>query len=293
MTGLGVIDPEVLRRRELGAFLRSRRERVAPEQVGMPAAGRRRTPGLRREELAQLAGVGVTWYTWLEQGRSINPSEQVLDAIARTLQLDRHEREHLLALAGHTTDTAPPEIDSIPAGVRALLDRLSPHPACVVGARFDILAYNATYGAMIEDLDTIPVEDRNMLWLAFTHPAWRTALVDWDNAAAHMTATLRASMADHVGEPAWKSLVRRLRAASPDFAGMWDTHDVGAPENRTKVLLSPRFGLLRFDYTNLWFGPRRGARLVIYAPADAATAAALEDIASSRTPLRAVPSQRA
>ena len=130
-----------IRRRELAAFLRSRRERISPEQIGVPPGGRRRTPGLRREEVAQLAGVGVTWYTWLEQGRDINPSELVLESIARTLLLDRHEQEHLFALAGLAARGPSSELATpLPAAVQVLLDQLDPLPAGVLNARYDILA---------------------------------------------------------------------------------------------------------------------------------------------------------
>jgi transcriptional regulator with XRE-family HTH domain len=269
-----------IRRRELAAFVRSRRERISPEQIGLPSGGRRRTPGLRREEVAQLAGVGVTWYTWLEQGRDINPSEQVLESIARTLLVDRHEQEHLFALAGltargHLRDVATP----LPPSVQVVLDQLDPLPAGVLNARYDILAYNRVFGRLIEDLDAMPPDDRNLVWLAFTNPSWRSALVEWDDAARRIVAQLRAAMADHVGEPAWKSLVARLTDASPDFAAMWARHEVRGPENKTKALINRHVGLLRLDYTNLWFGPGLGTRLVTYTPVDEASKERLEKLA--------------
>jgi transcriptional regulator with XRE-family HTH domain len=279
-------EPEAaaaLRRHTLGSFLRSRRERIDPRDVGLPAGGRRRTPGLRREEVAQLAGVGVTWYTWLEQGRDINASEQVLDAVARTLMLDAPEREHLFVLANQ----AGPDLaadggydGSLPATVQTILDELDPVPACAVSARLDILAFNRVYGAVIEDLTTMPREERNLVWLAFTHPVWRAAIVDWEDSVRHTVAQLRAAMADHVAEPAWKSLIRRLKLASPEFASMWARHEVHGPENRTKVLLSPRVGLLRLDLTNLWCGPRMTTRIATYTPADDLSRARLDELAA-------------
>jgi transcriptional regulator with XRE-family HTH domain len=264
-------DPARLRRRELGAFLRSRRERIAPEEVGLVPGGRRRTPGLRREEVAQVAGVGVTWYTWLEQGRDINVSEQVLDAIARALLLDPHEIAHLYALAGVVAPEPSTDPEAASPAVRMVLDQLDPLPACVVNARSDILAHNRVYGRLIDDLDAIPFEDRNTLWLAFTRPEWRDAIVDWEDARVRMVASLRAAMADHVADPAWKALVRRLTDASPEFARLWARHDVCGPENRTKVMRNPIVGDLRVDYTNYWLGARRGTRLVTYTPADDVT----------------------
>src|SRR5579863_5754258 len=148
----------VLRRSELAAFLRSRRERITPEDVGLPGGYRRRTAGLRREEVAQLAGVGVTWYTWLEQGRPIRASVQVLDAVARTLRLDSVERQHLFRLAEIPDAAADGAANQLlPAEVRAVLDQLVPMPANVVTERFDILAWNAAYAVLFPpSADTAP-----------------------------------------------------------------------------------------------------------------------------------------
>jgi hypothetical protein len=267
-----------LRREELAAFLRSRRERIMPEQVGLPPASRRRTPGLRREEVATLAGVGVTWYTWLEQGRDIHASPQVLDAISRTLLLDPHERTHLFTLADAQDGNPARECQSLPPTIQPLLDHLEPFPACVRNARYDVLAYNSVYRHLIEDLDQLPFEDRNMLWLLFTNPAWRVAVIDWNDATRRMVAEFRAAMAEHVGEPAWKCLVSRLSKASSEFAELWERHDVAAPENRTKRFLHPRVGLLHLDYTNLWLGQRLGTRMITYTPADEHTRARLEQL---------------
>jgi transcriptional regulator with XRE-family HTH domain len=269
-------------RKELGAFLRSRREAITPSQVGLPAHGRRRTPGLRREEVAQLAGVGVTWYTWLEQGRDISVSGQVLEAIARTLMLDPSEREHLFTLAGGGEHARQKECQSLSPSVQVILDGLDPFPACVQNARFQILAFNRAYNKLIIDLSAMPFEDRNTLWLCFTNSPWRAAIVDWDDAAGRMVAQFRAAMAEHVAEPAWKELVGRLTAASPEFAEMWQRHEVQGLENRTKHMINPKVGLLRLDYTNLWLGPRMGTRLVTYTPADEQTQARLERLAACR-----------
>jgi transcriptional regulator with XRE-family HTH domain len=263
------------RRQELAAFLRSRRERIRPEQVGLPRSRRRRTPGLRREEVAQLAGVGVTWYTWLEQGREINPSPQVLEAIARTLRFDAHERTHLFTLAGVPAGSPVDDCESLFPTARLILDALEPYPACVLNARWDLLAYNRVYASFFDDIDTMPAEDRNCMWLAFTDPHWRRVIVDWDEAVGRMVGEYRAAMAEHIDDPAWRSLVERLTDASPEFEALWERHDVLRMENRTKRTLHPRLGLLRLDYTNLWLDPRLGARVVAFTPADEETATRL------------------
>ncbi len=267
-----------LRRRELGGFLRSRRERIIPEQVGLPVGGRRRTPGLRREEVAQLAGVGVTWYTWLEQGREINASEQVLDAISRVLLLDTHERTHLFTLAGAPIPSLEAACQGLPSEVPTLLEKLHPYPAAVTNGRFDLLAYNRAYQALIGDLDALPFDQRNSLWLMFTSPSLRRSMLDWDEGVRRLVGQYRANMADHVAEPAWKCLVNRLHEVSPEFARLWRDHDVIAPENLVKRLLHPDLGLLQLRYTNLWLAQRMAVRLVTYTPADEATRLAIARI---------------
>jgi transcriptional regulator with XRE-family HTH domain len=268
-------DPDAVRRRELAAFLRNRRERISPDQLGLPDVGRRRTPGLRREEVAQHAGVGVTWYTWLEQGRDIHVSQQVLDAIARTLMLDPHERGHLFTLAGSPLAHVGPDVMPVSDEVKVLLDKLHPYPACVTNGRYDLLAYNRAYSVLVGDLDAVAFDQRNSLWLAFTSPTVRASMPDWDAAVCRMVGLYRAAMADHVAEPAWKCMVKRLQDASPEFSELWRRHDVAAPENLTKRFRHPQLGALRFGFTNLWLSQRVGVRLVTYTPADEDTAAAL------------------
>ena len=266
------------RRRELADFLRSRRERISPEQVGLPSGGRRRTPGLRREEVALLSGLGVTWYTWLEQGRDIRVSPQVLEAVARTLQLDRHERAHLFTLADLPLAPERSECNAVTPALRLLLDRLDPFPACIMTARCDVIAYNKAYVATSGDLDSLPVAERNNLWLAFASAGRRALIVDWEESVRRIVGLYRSAMADHVGEPAWRTLVQRLEQVSPDFRELWHRHDVEAPENLTKRLLHPQAGLLTFTYSSLWLAPRLGARLMTYTPLDARTARVLENI---------------
>ncbi len=265
-----------LRRRELAEFLRSRRERLTPADVGLPDAGRRRTPGLRREEVAQLAGVGVTWYTWLEQARDIHVSEQVLAAVARTLLLDTHERAHLFTLAGAPQPAEDADAQAVTPEVRSILDKLDPFPAFVSNGRYDLLAYNRAYRVLVGDLDALPAQERNSLWLMFAKETTSRCFVDRDEARARMVAQLRAAMAEHVADPVWKCLVRRLQQESPAFAELWARHDVAQPENARKRILHRELGLLQFTHTHSWLAARAGLRLVMYVPADEATSDALE-----------------
>jgi transcriptional regulator with XRE-family HTH domain len=269
------------RRRELAAFLRSRRERLSPEQAGLPPSRRRRTPGLRREEVAQLAGVGVTWYTWLEQARKINASPQVLDAIARTLQFDSYEQAHLFTLAGLPRTTIADECDRVPSPVQSLVDQLEPYPAAVLNGRWDMLAFNRVNASFLPHLESIPLEDRNCLWLSFTDPGWRAAMVDWEESVTRMVAEYRATMAEHIDDPAWRALVDRLHDASPEFTAVWERHDVGRLTSNAKRMRHPTAGLFRFVYTNLWLDHRPNSRIVVLTPSDEETSQKLQALYSS------------
>ena len=275
-----------LRRNELAAFLRSRRERIAPEDVGLPGGHRRRTAGLRREEVAQLAGVGVTWYTWLEQGRPIRASVQVLDAVAKTLRLDPVERQHLFRLA-EAPDAAAPDDGRQLLGpeIQAILDQLVPMPANVVTERFDILAWNSAYEALFPPPAGPPMPadpargERNTLMYCFTRPACCSAIENPADQRTAMVAQLRAAYGRHVGDPAWTGFIRRMEAASPEFAAMWATHDVAQPASHAKVFRHPLYPRLAMTSSSLAVQAAPGTRMVVYVPADQATREAMERIA--------------
>lgn len=268
-----------IRRHELAAFLRNRRERIPPEQVGLPRGRRRRTPGLRREEVAQLSAVGVTWYTWLEQARDIQVSEQVLDALARTLLLDSSERDHLFRLAGAVDPTPAAKCPTLTPALRQMLTQLEPVPACIQNSRYDILAYNRTYARlMMSDLDSVPPEDRNCIFLAYTNAEWRKSIVFLDETMRLMAARLRASMAGHLGEPAWKMLVKRLKTESAEFREIWDRYEVVGARSKTKQFVNPYVGLITVHHTDLWLAPDMGARMVTYTPTDEESRERLEKL---------------
>ncbi|MFB6845335.1 helix-turn-helix transcriptional regulator [Streptomyces sp. NPDC056373] len=270
-------DAEV-RRHELAAFLRSRRERIAPEQVGLPRGARRRTPGLRREEVAQLSAVGVTWYTWLEQARDIQVSVQVLDALARALLLDPSERAHLFQLAGAADPTPSTTCPSVTPAMRALLEQVEPFPACLQNSRYDILAHNRTYGLLLCDLDAVPPEDRNCILLSYTHPEWQSSIVHLEETQRLMAARFRATMARHLAEPAWKTLLSRLHTESPEFRRAWDRHEVVAHRSKRKEFRNRHVGRVTVDHTDLWLTPGAGPRIVTYVPADEESRERLADL---------------
>ena len=259
------------RRSELAEFLRARRARITPADVGLPPGMRRRTPGLRREEVAQLAGVGVTWYTWLEQGRPIHVSVDVLNAVARTLRLDDAEREHLYRLAD-IPEVPPSGQDLSPApAVRDILAGLNPLPAALLNSRYDVLAENSAYQALFWDWHTVPCPKHNILWCCFTEPVARQRYLNLDEQMPRLVATLRASFAHHLGEPAWVDFIRELSVASSQFAELWARHDVAKPNVTTKRFLDFRAGLLTLQSTSLAVAGMPEARIVVYTPADEQT----------------------
>ncbi|MFJ9810875.1 helix-turn-helix transcriptional regulator [Streptomyces sp. NPDC101158] len=284
MTTLAVrtAPTQARRRPELAAFLRSRRARVTPEDVGMPPGLRRRTPGLRREEVAQLSGVGVTWYTWLEQGRPINASAQVLDAVARTLRLDRPEREHLYHLAEvpYEPETAPEYVAAVSPEIQGILDALVPHPAVVYNARYDVLATNTTYDALFlgdgADAADRPLGVRNVLWSLFTMPEPACPVVDRQLELPLMVAQLRGAYGRHVGEPSWEAFVRRLCEASGYFAELWRSGDVVPPGTRVKTFRHDLVGEIRMTSVSLSINGMPECRIVTYTPNDESSREAID-----------------
>jgi transcriptional regulator with XRE-family HTH domain len=271
------------RRDELRAFLRSRRARLSPADVGLPDnGGRRRTPGLRREELAVLAGVGVSWYTWLEQGRDINPSPEVLDALARALRLDAAERRTLFALARIELPLA----DDVPGADRerldaevnqliALVESIHPHPAYLLGPMTRVLAWNRAASAVLGSPDQLPYERRYLLWWLLVSPGERGRTPEREATARNTLARFRAEYARHAGEPEYEAFLAELSEHSPRFREWWDEHEVIEAQRGTKVLDHPQLGTLRLHHAQTVPTGRPELRMAIYAPADEATRAAL------------------
>src|SRR5260370_30160517 len=191
------------RRTELAQFLRTRRERIVPQQVGLTPGTRCRTPGLRREELALLAGVGATWYTWLEQGRAITVSGQVLESLARVLQLDADERTHLFILAREQLPADPlPLTQTVDSALQLILDTMGIYPAWVLSPRWDIIAWNQAACRVLGDVSVMTSRERHILWLLFTDARYRAMAVDWEREAQRFLALFRATTQRYVGE-AW------------------------------------------------------------------------------------------
>ena len=258
-------------RKQLGAFLRARRESLDPQRLGLPRSGRRRTPGLRREEVAMLADVGVTWYTWLEQGREVNPSAAVMQAVAEALQCSALETRHLFVLAGLTPleSANVPPCEGISPGTRRMLDSLLPQPASIQKPDFDIVAWNDAFCRLMGvDFSTIPEEDRNCIYLYLTHPGWRSRLANRD-ALATFVSYFRAAMAEHRGNPAWENKLARFFAASSEFEALWhQRYEVRGVENQIKNFQHPEFGHFQLQQMYWYSAPRNGSRLLVYLPVD-------------------------
>lgn len=256
------------RRAELGDFLKARRAGLQPEDVGLPPGPRRRTPGLRREEVALLAGVGVSWYTWLEQGRPINASWQVLDAVARTLQLDGAERWHLYRLAEALPLRSWAKTTVVPGAVADVLTALDPLPAVLINTRFDIIQSNDAHQQMFWDWHSLPCVHKNLLWCAVTEPRARDMLLNYDEEIPHMVARLRAAYAQHIGDPEWEEDIRRLASLSQEFADLWARHEVAAPAARTLRFRHAAAGPMTFTRTELDVASMTDLRIAVYSPVD-------------------------
>jgi transcriptional regulator with XRE-family HTH domain len=250
------------RRAQLRDFLRSCRARLSPADVGMPDVGHRRTPGLRREEVAVLACVGVSWYTWLEQGRDIKVSEGVLDAISDALRLNEAERTHLHLLAGR--NPPPPRVESaqsITPQLRRILDGWLPNPACILDQHANFKGFNEAMTAAFG-----VAEDDSALALFFTKASHGAADESWGNTARTIVGQFRAEAGRHLNDPSFQQLAEDLSAASPAFAGLWAGHEVHEHHEGYVTINHPDVGELDFGYTLLRLPDRSGLRVGLFTP---------------------------
>ncbi|MFI1227557.1 MULTISPECIES: helix-turn-helix transcriptional regulator [unclassified Streptomyces] len=261
-----------MERDQLADFLRRRRKAIRPAEVGISEGPRRRTAGLRREEVAMLAGMSVDYVVRLEQGRSSQPSPQLLGALARALRLTDDERDHLFHLAGHQ----PPPADSVAglarAGLVRMLDLLGDTPAMVVSDLGEVLAQNRMSLLLAGDHTGFPGDRRYLVYRWFTDPAARAAGApeEHEHQARQLVADLRAAVGRRSGDPAVAGLVDRLRAASEDFRRLWAEHEVAVRRADRKTLVHPRVGRLVMDCETL-VTPDHGQVLLVLTPADAGT----------------------
>ncbi|MET7768061.1 helix-turn-helix domain-containing protein [Nocardia sp. NPDC005366] len=253
---------------ELAAFLRARRARLRPADVGLPETGPRRTPGLRRQEVAQLAGISVEYYIRFEQCRGPRPSQQVLAALSRALLLTVDERDYLLRLAGYHPAPVVGPNRTVPESIRFILDSMTETPAYVVDATYDVLAWNRAAVPFIGDLATVPEAERNIVRWTFRtaaeHPRWSDE--DTLAFARSTVADLRAAYARYPGHPAIASLVTELLGTAPRFASMWHDHDVETRRTHRKQVEHPEFGHLEFECQVLHISDT-DQRMIVYCAA--------------------------
>ncbi len=253
---------------QLGKLLRARREGLAPADVGLPSGRRRRTPGLRREEVAQLASISATYYALLEQGRARHPSTQVLDALSAALGLVPSERAYLQTLAAGE-GSAPPEAvvrETLAPAVAELVARLDPHPTYVTGCRWDVLSSNRAARALWTDWPALAERDRNLLLWMFAAPEAREVFVEWEKEAADQLGRFRAAAAHHLNDPGFGELIDRLHATGPQARALWRRHDIVPLGGGSKRLRHPALGELTLHHVVLQVADNPDHKLVTFAP---------------------------
>ncbi len=291
-------EAEARRRRELGRFLRHRRERVRPDQLGIAVRRRRRAPGLLREEVAEIAGVSVTWYTWLEQARATNPSARVLEGLASALCLAPAERSHLYRLARPDLEPSAPRgpSEQLSPTLEALLHGLAPHPAYAINARWDVLAWNQPAAIVFDGFAQLAAGERNIMHRLLFDPGWRRLFAAWESIVESAVAQFRASTVHLAADPELAGFLSRMAAGSPRFARLWKRQEVALPPTCVKTIDHPRAGAMTLNYATLRpDSDTEDVRFTIYTPADALSGERLrqllaDEVGASRRRLR--PGQR-
>ncbi|AXK61823.1 helix-turn-helix transcriptional regulator [Burkholderia sp. IDO3] len=270
----------------LGAYLRDRREKLDPAALGLPAA-RRRTPGLRREEVAQRAHVSAAWYTWLEQGRGGAPSADVLDRLARALLLNDAEREHLFLIGlGHPPEVRYHASSSVTPRLQHVLDSLDASPAIVRTATWDVVAWNDAAAATLTDYATLPPPARNILRLIFIDTGVRDAQPNWARVARFAVGAFRADIARGGATRTVQAFVDEMRATSAEFDAMWRDHDIRSHDEGTKEIRHPQAGRIALEYSAFSVTGRPDLSLVIFTPASAADRARIRTLVAAREQAR-------
>jgi transcriptional regulator with XRE-family HTH domain len=269
---------EDARRLELADFLKSRRSQIQPQSVGLPSGQRRRVQGLRREEVAELAEISPTWYTWMEQGRPVTISPRTVSRLGEALQLNSAETEHLKMLAGHSI--AAPETGQVqvPPSLLSVIDQMGHFPCYVVCPRWCLMAWNPAAEAVFGPFQERPELERNLLWLTFTEPSYRKLFTEWERFARCMINHFRADFHGGLGTPEGAALVDKLLRLDPSFRKWWSEHEVTRPPNWRKNLMHPKLGLLSLDQANMQISDSNYLRLTVYTPANAATERSLRSI---------------
>jgi transcriptional regulator with XRE-family HTH domain len=266
-TGTNTFPHAAARRAELSAFLRTKRAGVMPAHVGLRAGARRRTAGLRREEVAQLAGISPTWYVWLEQGRNIRASTDVLAQLADALLLSAAERAHLYALARPAESVLPDFSVQTPEVLKHWIAGLDRQPAYVLNGRWDILDWNTAASTIFGDFVAVPANRRNVLQMIFSWQPWRELFADWQSLAEFAAAQFRADTARYAGHPQIAALIDEVRASSPEFSRVWNAGAIAAPRLTVKRIHHPTLGLRSLTFAALRpQGAADDISVVVYSP---------------------------
>jgi transcriptional regulator with XRE-family HTH domain len=262
-----LIQNEKHRYKELADFLKTRRAKILPSQVGLSTATRRRTPGLRREEVAQLAGIGITWYTWLEQGRPIQVSTQVIESLARVLLLDKQELIHLYLLANLPLPTKVPEHqETVSPALQHVLDSLEFSPSLVINQRWDVIAWNEAASLVFGDFHNMNERERNLLWGMFTDDKYKQLLVDWKLHAKGLLARFRSTCGQYIEDAWFAQLIDDLKVQSTEFNLWWPLHEVQRNNEVYKQLRHPEVGMLEFEVSKFDVSDNSGLTLTIHTP---------------------------
>lgn len=261
------MNTEKQRYSELADFLKTRRARILPSQVGLPQGVRRRTPGLRREEVAQLAGIGVTWYTWLEQGRPIRVSAQIIESLSRVLLLDRHERNHLFTLAKQPLPTDLPSYQGvINTSIQNVLDSLMLSPSFIMDQRWNVIAWNKAACLVFGDFSKMNIRERNIVWMMFANSGYKQLFIDWEFHAQGMLARFRTSCGQYIEDPWFVEFINDLKKQSKEFDLWWSQHEVQGIGEVNKKLKHPTVGTLVFEFCSFDVSDNPNLKMIINTP---------------------------
>lgn len=261
------MNNEKHRYEELADFLKTRRAKILPSQVGLSSAARRRTPGLRREEIAQLAGIGITWYTWLEQGRPIRVSTQVVESLSRVLMLNKQERIHLYLLTNQPLPAELPGYEGTLSPIlQHVLDSLRCCPSLVTDQRWNVIGWNKAACIIFGDFSEMTLRERNIVWAMFTDHKYKQLFTDWDMHAKDLLGRFRSTCGQYIEDPWIAQFVGDLKLVSEEFHTWWQLHEIETNREKYKQLNHPQAGRLDFEVSNFDVSDNSGLKMIVHTP---------------------------
>ena len=262
-----ILNNEKHRYKELADFLKTRRGKILPSQVGLSSATRRRTPGLRREEVAQLAGIGITWYTWLEQGRPIHVSTQIIESLSKVLMLDKQERIHLYILANQPLPTDMLGYQGTVSPIlQHVLDSLILCPSLITDQRWNVIAWNKAACLIFGDFCEMNVRERNIVWAMFTDTKYKQLFVDWNMHAKGLLGRFRSTCGQYIEDSWLAQFIDDLKMQSTEFNLWWPLHEIQSNSEKYKQLNHPIAGILDFEVSNFEVADNSGLKLIVHTP---------------------------